>query len=138
MIVASNILENLMKRCFLNIFLLIFIGGFLVWAGFFNTPGISFNKIKSIFSGNLSGAASNLAPVFEKEEINFEALLPEEKLASEFLPSPSPLGGEGEGVQAATEQKGPEIILAEIQEELDDITEEIDIISQPYQLSEVL
>jgi len=129
MIVASNILENLIKRCFLYIFLLIFVGGFLVWAGFFNTKGIS-NKIKSIFSGNLSGAVSSLSPVFKREEINFENLLPEEKLVSELSPTPAPLNRAGVGIPAAIERKGPEVILAEIQEELDDITEEIDIINQ--------
>jgi len=129
MIVASNILENLIKRCFLYIFLLIFVGGFLLWAGFFNTKGIS-NKIKSIFSGNLSGAVSSLSPVFKREEINFENLLPEEKLVSELSPAPAASNAAGADVPAAIERKEPEVILAEIQEELDDITEEIDIINQ--------
>ncbi len=128
MIITFNILENLIKRYFLYIFLLIFIVGFLLCFAFLNKSEISFNKIKFALSDiGLFTAAITPNP------LSSGGLTPrvEGGLVSEFLVAAS--------LEAKTEE--PEITLlstfpkkagglAEIQEILDDIAEKIDIISQ--------
>ncbi len=131
MIIIFNILENLIKRCFLYIFLLIFIVGFLLCFAFLNKSEVSFSKIKSAIS-NTGLFTATITPNPLPSENSTPSSTPgvEEKGLGEIVSEPA-ASEEGEPrPEDSGRESEQKLTFTGIQETLDDIAEEIDVISQ--------